>query len=334
MKEINLKATITATARYIPEKIMTNFDLEKMVETSDEWIRTRTGIETRHIATEGEASSSMGTEVAKQLLEKSGSTADEIEAIIVATVTPDMMFPSTAALIQNNIKASNAWGFDLSGACTGFLYALESGTRLIESGKYKKVIVIGVDTMTSILDYTDRNTCVLFGDGAGGVLLEPSTDESGILDSILRIDGSGGPYLNMPAGGSLMPASHETVDKRLHYIQQDGKTVYKFAVKGMADISAEILEKNGYSGSDIKLYIPHQANKRIIDAAAKRCGFKPEQVLININKYGNTTAGTIPIGISESVDDGTLLEGDLVLLAAFGAGFSWGSTLIRWGVTQ
>ncbi len=326
-----MRATITATSRYIPEKVMTNFDLEKIVDTSDEWIRTRTGIETRHIVAEGEATAAMGTRIARELLEKSGTDPKDIDAIIVATVTPDMLFPSTAALIQNAIQASNAWGFDLSGACTGFLFALESGARLVETGKYKKVIVIGGDTMSSILDYSDRNTCVLFGDGAGGVLLEPSEDESGILDSILRIDGSGAPYLHMPGGGSLHPASHDTVDKHMHYIHQDGKAVFKFAVKGMADISAEILERNGYSGSDLKLYIPHQANKRIIDAAAKRCGLNSEQVLININKYGNTTAGTIPIGISEATDDGTLEEGDLVLLAAFGAGFTWGSILLRWG---
>lgn len=310
---------------------MTNFDLEKIVDTSDEWIRSRTGIATRHLVAEGEATAAMGTHVARELLEKSGTRPEEVDAIIVGTVTPDMLFPSTAALIQNNIGASHAWGYDLSGACSGFLFALESGVRLVESGKYKKVLVIGGDTMSSILDYTDRNTCVLFGDGAGGVLLEPSTDESGIIDSILRIDGSGGPYLNMPAGGSLHPASHDTVDKRMHYIHQDGKAVFKFAVKGMAEISAEVLEKHGFSGSDIKLYIPHQANKRIIDAAAKRCGLTADQVLINIDKYGNTTAGTIPIGISEACDDGILEKGDLVLLAAFGAGFTWGSILIRWG---
>jgi len=310
---------------------MTNFDLEKIVDTSDEWIRTRTGITTRHLVAEGQATSSMGTFVATELLEKSGTKPEEVDAIIVGTVTPDMLFPSTAALIQNNIGASRAWGYDLSGACSGFLFALESGVRLIESGKYKKVIVIGGDTMSAILDYTDRNTCVLFGDGAGGVLLEPSADDSGILDSILRIDGSGGPHLHMPAGGSLHPASHDTVNKRMHFIRQDGKAVFKFAVKGMADVSAEIIEKNGFTGSDIKLYIPHQANKRIIDAAAKRCGFTSDQVLININEYGNTTAGTIPIGISEACDDGRLNTGDLVLLAAFGAGFTWGSILIRWG---
>ncbi|RMF09029.1 MAG: ketoacyl-ACP synthase III [Candidatus Neomarinimicrobiota bacterium] len=325
-----MRATITATARYIPERVMTNFDLEKIVDTSDEWIRSRTGIETRHLVKDGEATSAMGTHVARELLEKTATSPEEVDAIIVATVTPDMMFPSTAALIQNAIGASKAWGFDLSGACSGFLYALDTGARLVESGKYQKVLVIGADTMSSILDFTDRNTCVLFGDGAGGVLLEPTEGDSGILDSILRIDGSGAPYLNMPAGGSLHPASHETVEKRMHYIRQDGKAVFKFAVKGMADISAEILERNGFQGSDLKLYIPHQANKRIIDAAAKRCGLHPDQVLININKYGNTTAGTIPIGMSEASDEGRLEPGDLVLLAAFGAGFTWGSLLLRW----
>ncbi|NQV37852.1 MAG: ketoacyl-ACP synthase III [Candidatus Marinimicrobia bacterium] len=327
-----MKATITATARYLPERIMTNHELEKMVETSDEWIRTRTGIRERHVVAEGQASADMSTHVANTLLERSNTDPSEVEAIILATVTPDMQFPSTAALVQNNIGAKNAWGFDLSGACTGFLYALECGTKFIESGKYKKVIVIGVDTMSSILDYTDRNTCVLFGDGAGGVMLEASEDDTGIIDSIMRIDGSGGEYLKMPGGGSLHGTSHETIDKRMHYIQQDGKIVFKFAVKGMADVSAQIMERNGVDGTDLTLFIPHQANKRIIDAAANRCNISEDKVLINIDRYGNTTAGTIPIGIDEAYENGRLQKGDLLLLAAFGAGFSWGSTLIRWGM--
>ncbi len=328
-----MKATITATARYVPDRVLTNHDLEKMVDTSDEWIQTRTGIKERHVVAEGQASADMSTRVAHTLLERSQTDPSEIEAIIIATVTPDMMFPSTAALVQNNIGAKNAWGFDLSGACTGFLYGLETGTRFIESGKYKKVIVIGVDTMSSILDYTDRNTCVLFGDGAGGVLLEPTDEDGvGILDSIMKIDGSGGEYLKMPGGGSLNGTSLETVEQNMHYIKQDGKTVFKFAVKGMADVSAEIIERNGIPGEDVKLFIPHQANKRIIDAAANRCNLREDQVLLNIDRYGNTTAGTIPIGMDEAYEDGTLQKGDILLLAAFGAGFTWGSTLIRWGL--
>ena len=327
-----MKAAITTTARYVPERILTNSDLEKMVETSDEWIRSRTGISERHIVEKGQASSFMATKVAKKLLHKSNTSPEDIDLIIIATVTPDMFFPSTAALVQNNIDARRAWGFDLSGACTGFLYALETGRLLVESGKYTKVIVVGVDTMSSIMDYTDRNTCVLFGDGAGGVLIESSKKENGIMDSILFIDGSGGKYLHMPAGGSLLPANHDTIDKKMHYLKQEGKTVYKYAVKKMADVCLKILERNGLSGKDIKLFIPHQANKRIIDAAAQRCGFSENQVLININKYGNTTAGTIPIGLDEAVEDGIIQNGDLILLSAFGAGFSWGSMLLRWGV--
>lgn len=326
-----MKATITATGRYLPERVLTNSDLEKIVETSDEWIRTRTGISERRVVAKGQASSDMATRVARQLLQRSQTPPEAINTIIVATVTPDMFFPSTAALVQANIGAKNAWGFDLSGACTGFLYALDTGTRLIESGRYQKVMVIGVDTMSSIVDYTDRNTCVLFGDGAGGVLLEPSNTEAGIIDSLLHLDGTGGEYLFMRGGGSLHPASHETVDKRMHYIYQDGKTVYKFAVKGMANVSAEILERNGLTGQDVKLFIPHQANKRIIEATAKRCQFTDDQMLINIDKYGNTTAATIPIGMDEALENHRLEKGDLLLLAAFGAGFSWGSMLIRWG---
>lgn len=325
-----MNAHITATARYLPENILTNHELEKMVETSDEWIQTRTGIKERRIVSEGQASAFMATQIANKLLERSGTSPEEVDTIIIATVTPDMLFPSTAALVQNNIGAVNAWGYDLSAACSGFLFALQAGASLVKSGVHKKVIVIGVDTMSSILDWTDRNTCVLFGDGGGGVLLEPGDDEHGIIDSILRMDGSGGKYLHMPAGGSLNPASHETVDKRMHFIKQDGKTVFKFAVKGMADVSAEILEKNKISGNEVKLFIPHQANKRIIDAAATRCGMTEDQVLLNIEMYGNTTAGTIPIGLDEAVEQGRLKDGDNVLIAAFGAGFTLGSILIRW----
>jgi 3-oxoacyl-[acyl-carrier-protein] synthase-3 len=326
-----MKATITATARYLPNKILTNSDLEKMVDTSDEWIRTRTGVHERRIVAEGEATSHMAIHVGKKLLKRSNTLASEINIIIVATVTPDMLFPSAAALVQKGLDATNAWGFDLSGACTGFLYALETGSKFIESGTYNKVMVIGVDTMSTITDYQDRNTCVLFGDGAGGVLLEPAKNNEGIIDSILRIDGKGAPYLHMPGGGSQHPPSEDTVKKRMHYVKQDGKRVFKFAVKGMADISAEILHKNGIAGKDIKIFIPHQANKRIIDATAKRCKIPEERVLINIDRYGNTTAATIPIGLDEVNERGDLVENDIILLAAFGAGFTWGSTLIRWG---
>lgn len=326
-----MKAAITTTAKYLPERVLSNFDLEKMIDTTDEWIRTRTGIETRRLVSEGQASADMATEVAKILLERSNTDKNEIDLIIIATITPDTLMPSTAARVQHNLDAQNCWGFDLSGACTGFLYALETGAKFIEAGNYKKVMIIGVDTMSSIIDYTDRNTCVLFGDGAGGVLLEPTESKNGIIDSLLRIDGSGGDALIMPGGGSLHPASADTVKKKMHYVRQDGKTVFKFAVKGMADISSDILKKNNFTGNDIKLFIPHQANKRIIDAAAKRCRIPNERVLINIDKYGNTTDATIPIGMDEAASNGLIKDGDLVLTASFGAGFTWGSMLIRWG---
>ena len=327
-----MKATITATSRYLPKQIMTNYELEKMVDTSDEWIQSRTGIVERRVVSEGEPTSDMCTIIAEELLKRSNTDPNEVDVIIIATVTPDMPTPATASLVQNRIGANNAWGFDLSGACTGFIYALDTGSRLIESGKYKTVIVIGSDTMSSILDYTDRNTCVLFGDGGGGVMLEHAKDsDSGVIDSILRTDGSGSDYLKIPGGGSLHPASYETVDQHLHYIRQDGQVVFKYAIKGMADISEEILKKNNIDSNSISLYVPHQANKRIIDGAAQRCGFKDDQVYININKYGNTTAGTIPICLDEAKELGRIKDGDLILLAAFGAGFTWGSMLIRWG---
>ena len=326
-----MKAKITATARYLPERKLSNFDLEKMVDTSDEWIRSRTGIENRHLVGEGEATSDMGAEIAKQLLNRSGKSPEDIDLILFATSTPDYLVVSTAALVQNKIGATNAWGYDIVAACTGFVYALETGAKLVESGRYKNVIVIGADTMSSIIDYTDRNTCVIFGDGGGGVLLEPNDDDIGILDSILHTDGSGSQYLTVPAGGSLHPASKDTVDKKMHYVYQDGKTVYKFAVKNMADVSKRILDQNELTGDDIKLFIPHQANRRIIDAAAKRCGLGTEKVLVNVNRYGNTTAGTIPIALDEAVETNRLEKNDLLLLAAFGGGFTWGSMLIRWG---
>ncbi|MGY8780835.1 MAG: beta-ketoacyl-ACP synthase III [Fidelibacterota bacterium] len=326
-----MRAKITATSRYLPERVLSNKDLEIMVETSDEWIRSRTGIEKRHLVGEGEATSDMCAQIAEILLKKSGKSSDEIDLILIATSTPDYLIVSTAALVQDKISAKNAWGYDIVAACTGFIYALETGAKMIESGQYKNVIVIGADTMSSIIDYTDRNTCVIFGDGGGGVLLEPTEDDEGILDSILHTDGSGSQYLTVLAGGSLHPASKDTVEKKMHYVYQDGKTVFKFAVKNMADVSRQILDDNNLVGDDIKLFIPHQANRRIIDAAAKRCGLKDEQVFININRYGNTTAGTIPIALDEACEMGRIEDGDLLLLAAFGGGFTWGSMLIRWG---
>ena len=325
-----MKAKITATAKYLPKKTLTNIDLEKMVDTTNEWILSRTGIEKRHLVEEGEATSDMCKNVAKELLKKSNKSPEEIDLILVATSTPDYPVVSTAALVQDKIGATNAWGYDIVAACTGFVYAMETGAKFVESGKYKNVIVIGADTMSSIIDYTDRNTCVIFGDGGGGVLLEPSDDDSGVLDSMLYADGSGYQYLTVPAGGSLNPASKATVDKGMHYVFQDGKTVFKFAVKNMAEVSKEILDKNDLTGKDVKLFIPHQANKRIIDAAADRCGLKSEQVLVNINKYGNTTAGTIPIALDDAVEEKMLNKDDILLFAAFGGGFTWGSMLIKW----
>ena len=325
-----MKAKISATAKYLPKKTLTNKDLEKMVETSDEWILSRTGIEKRHLVEEGEATSDMCKHVANELLRKSNKRPEEIDLILIATSTPDFPVVSTAALVQDKISATNAWGYDIVAACTGFVYAMETGAKLVESGKYQNVVVIGADTMSSIIDYTDRNTCIIFGDGAGGVLLEPSENDNGVLDSILCADGSGEKYLTVPAGGSLNPASKDTVNKRMHYVYQDGKTVFKFAVKNMADVSKQILDNNNLTGEDIKLFIPHQANKRIIDAAAERCGLRDDQVLVNINKYGNTTAGTIPIALDDAVEEKMLEKGDILLFAAFGGGFTWGSMLIKW----
>ena len=325
-----MNAKITATAHSTPERVMTNFDIEKLVDTSDKWIRSRTGITQRHVVSENEASSDISTRIALSLIKKSGIDPDEIDVIIIGTVTPDHFTPSTAALVQKNIGASNAWGYDLSAACSGFLYGLETGSNFIASGKYKKIMVIGVDIMTSILDFQDRDTCVIFGDGGGGVILEPTSSKSGIVDSILHMDGSGGEYLIVPGGGSRMPATKRSVDDRAHYIKQDGKTVFKHAVKGMADVSEKILSRNNLTGDDIALFIPHQANKRIIDSAANRCGISEEKVLINIDRYGNTTAGTIPIAINEAINDKRIKDGDYVLLASFGAGFTWGSILLKW----
>lgn len=305
----------------------------KTVDTSEDWIVERTGIRERRVAAKGQATSDLAAEAAKSLLQKRGIDASEIDLIIVATVTPDMFFPSSACLVQHKIGAKNAWGFDLSGACSGFIYALATGAQFIATGAHKKVLVIGADVMTSIINFEDRATCVLFGDGAGAVLLEPTEgDQVGIMDFLLRSDGAGGQYLYMPAGGSLNPPSVETVQKKMHYVHQDGKNVFKYAVRGMADISAEILAKNSIESKDIKLYIPHQANLRIIKAATDRMKLDDSQVAINIDRFANTTAGTIPICLSEAVENKKINKNDKVLMASFGAGFTWGSLLLRWEV--
>jgi len=326
-----IMAKISGVGHYVPEKILTNSDLEKMMDTNDEWIVSRTGISERHIVSNGEATSHMGIHAIRELLDLTETDPGEIDVIIVATVTPDRMFPATACLIQEEIGANNCWGFDLSAACSGFLFALNSASRFVESGAYKKVVVVGADTMSSIMNYEDRNTAILFGDAAGAVMVEPSEEEGfGILDSLSSIDGSGAEYLYMAAGGSEKPASHETVDAGEHFLYQDGRTVYVNAVKGMAEVSVQILERNGLEGTDVDLFIPHQANKRIIDSTAKRLGIDESKVVLNIDKYGNTTAATIPLGIYEAVRDGRLKKGDITVFAAFGAGYTLGSTLIKW----
>jgi len=325
------RAKITAVSHFLPERRVTNDDLAKFVDTSDEWIFERTGIRERRMVEKGVGASDLGAGAAKKILEKRGIDASEIDLIIFATVTPDMFFPSSACLVQNKIGASRAWGFDLSGACSGFLYALATGAQFVQTGAHKKVMVIGADVMTSIIDFEDRATCVLFGDGAGAVLIEPAEEgEQGIIDFILRSDGSGGQFLYMPAGGSLNPSSVETVQKKMHYVHQDGKNVFKFAVRGMADISEEILAKNKVDIQDIRLYIPHQANLRIIRAAMERMNLDESRVAINIDRYANTTAATIPICLSEAVETKRIKKNDYILLASFGAGFTWGSLLLRW----
>jgi 3-oxoacyl-[acyl-carrier-protein] synthase-3 len=326
------RATITAVGHYVPEKILTNADLEKMVDTTDEWIRTRTGIRERRILEQG-ATSDLAVKAIEACLAVRKMDPTEIELIIVATVTPDMLFPATACIVQEKIGARHAWGFDLEAACSGFLYALTVGAQFIESGNYSKVLVVGADKMSSIVDYTDRNTCILFGDAAGAVLLEPSEDPSyGLLDHKLYCDGSGGAYLYMKGGGSLHPASHETVDKRMHYIYQDGKAVFKVAVIGMAEVSAEIMQRNNLTSEDIAWLVPHQANLRIIDATAERMGLDRSKVMINIDRYGNTTAATIPLCLSEWWQCGKLKRGQNIVLASFGAGYTWGAALVRWSL--
>jgi len=323
-------AKITGVAGYVPPKVLTNADLERMVETNDEWIRTRTGIRERHIAEGGMASSHLATEAAKTLLAKTKTDPSEIDLIIVASVTPDMFFPATACLVQDRLGAKCAWGFDLSAACSGFAYALTVGAQFVGSGAHRKVVVIGSDVMSSILDYKDRATCVLFGDGAGAVLVEPAKDGEGILDFSHDVDGSGGQYLYMPGGGSLHPSTHETIDKNMHVVHQEGSQVFKYAVRRMAELAACLLERNGFTSDDLALVVPHQANLRIIRAMQQRLGLEDSKVMVNIDKYGNTTGGTIPLGLRDAVDQGRLKKGDLVLLAAVGAGYTTGGLLLRW----
>ena len=323
------RAAITAVGHFLPEERLTNADLEKMVDTNDEWIRSRTGIRERRILRDPDkATAFMAANAAQELLDRRGITADEIDLILVATVTPDMLFPATACLVQDAIGASNAWGFDISAACSGFLFALSAGARFIESGKHEKVLVIGADKMSAIVDYTDRTTCVIFGDGAGAVLLEPASDANGLIDSVEHVDGSGAAYLRQVAGGSLRPASHETVDNREHYLFQEGRQVFKFAVKGMADVAAEVMERNALTADDVRYLVPHQANLRIIDATANRMGIDRDKVMINIDRYGNTTAATIPLCLYDWEHE--LRPGDNLVLAAFGGGFTWGASYLKW----
>ena len=329
------RATITAVGMHVPEKCLTNDDLATMMDTSDTWIRERTGIRERRFVSPGQANSDLSVLAIQDALKGTSVQSQDLDLIIVATVTPDMMFPSTACLIQEKLGAQKAWGFDLSGACSGFLYALATGAQFIQNGVHERVVVVGTDIMSSIIDFQDRATSVLFGDGSGAVLLERSTHpDIGILDFILRADGSGGKYLHMPAGGSRFPASHETVDQRMHCVHQDGKNVFKFAVKFMAGVSTELLTRNGYTAEQLALYVPHQANLRIIKSAVARLKLRDEQVAINIDRYANTTAATIPIGLTEATREGRIGKGDLVLLASFGAGFTWGSLLMKWGMDR
>ncbi len=326
-----VRARISALGTYVPPRILTNADLEKMVDTNNEWIVTRVGIRERHIVEKGVATSDLATEAARICLAERGIRPEEVEVIIVATVTPDMLFPSTACLVQHKLGATGAWGFDLSAACSGFLYALQVGTKLIETGAHKKVMVIGADVMSSILNYTDRTTCVLFGDGAGAVLLEPAdNDTTGILDYVHEIDGSGGSSLSMPGGGSLHPASHETVNQNMHFVHQEGQAVYKFAVRKMVEASENVLQRNGLTVADLNLLVPHQANRRIIDATVERLGLDPARVIINIDRFGNTTAATIPLAMQTAREEHRLKNGDCVLLVSVGAGFTVGACLLRW----
>jgi len=323
-----IQAAITAVGGYVPEKILSNKDLEKMVDTTDEWIMSRTGIKERRILEDGRATSDMAVMAVNELLKKRGIGAEEIELVICCTITGDLIFPATANIVCDKIGAKNAWGFDLAAACSGFLFGLETGSKFIESGMYKKVIVIGGDKMSAILDYTDRNTCIIFGDGAGAVLLEPNNEGMGICDSILRTDGSGREFLHQKAGGSLKPPTIETVTAREHYVYQEGKTVFKFAVTNMAEVSKEIMDRNNLQSEDINYLVAHQANKRIIDATADRMGVGSDKVLMNIQRYGNTTNGTLPLLLWDY--EKQLKKGDNLILSTFGGGFTWGPIYIKW----
>ncbi|HXY39701.1 MAG TPA: beta-ketoacyl-ACP synthase III [Vicinamibacteria bacterium] len=324
------RAAITAVGTFVPQRVLTNADLEKVVDTSDQWIRTRTGIERRHVVEPGTPTSEIAAKAAEDALRRRGLAASEVDLIVVATVTPDMLFPATACLVQERIGASHAWGFDLSAACSGFLYALTTAAQFVKSGAHQRVLVIGADVMTAILDWQDRSTCVLFGDGAGAVLLEPRSDGTGLLDFAHEVDGSGACFLHMPAGGSLHPASHQTVDQRLHFIKQQGQHVYKYAVRKFAEITERVLLRNDLTGTDVDLFVAHQANIRIIEAAQHRMGLPESKVVKNIHEYGNTTAATIPLALASALDQKRLHPHDTVLLAAVGAGFTVGSVLLRW----
>jgi 3-oxoacyl-[acyl-carrier-protein] synthase-3 len=324
---------LSALGTYVPPRLLTNKDLEKMVETSDDWITTRVGIKERHIVDKGVATSDLAVEAAKKALAECGIAPTDVQAILVGTVTPDMFFPSTACLVQHKLGATGAWGFDLSAACSAFVYALQTGVQFVATGAHKRVLVIGADAMSSIIDYTDRNTCVIFGDGAGAVIVEPATEDGlEFIDFLHYVDGAGGCSLYMPGGGSLHPASHETVDKKMHFVHQDGQAVFKYAVRNMADACSRLLERNGMKGSDIDCFIPHQANLRIINATGDRLGLRDGITITNIDRYGNTTAGTIPLAMQTAREEGKLKKGDLVLLAAVGAGFTTGATLLRWAI--
>ena len=322
-----ITAAITGVQGYVPDYVLSNEELAKIVDTTDEWITSRTGIKERRIQKEG-ASSDMAAEAVKGLLEKTGTNPDDVDLVILATVTPDYTFPATANVLCDKVGIKNAWGFDLIAACSGFIYALSTGSQFIETGKYKKVIVVGVDKMSSIIDYEDRTTCIIFGDGCGAVLLEPNFEGNGILDFILRSDGAGRQFLIQPAGGSANPPTIETVENRMHYVKQEGKSVFKFAVTNMAEVSAEIMEKNNLSSDDVDWLVPHQANLRIIDATADRMGLPKEKVMINIEKYGNSTAGTLPLCLWDY--EKQLKKGDTLILSAFGGGFTWGSVYLKW----
>ncbi len=326
-----IRAKISALGTYVPPRLLTNADLEKMVDTNNEWIMARVGIRERHIVDKGVATSDLAVEAAKKALAQRGLAPTDVEVIIVGTVTPDMFFPSTACLVQHKLGAKGAWGFDLSAACSAFIYSLQAGAQLIASGAHKRVLVIGADVMSSIIDYTDRATCVIFGDGAGAVILEPTDDESvGLIDYVHEVDGSGSEFLYMPGGGSRNPSSKETVEKKMHYVHQDGQQVFKFAVRKQTELCQKLLERNGLKGSDIDVFIPHQANLRIINATADRLALRPEAVIVNIDRYGNTTAGTIPLAMGTAIEEGKLKKGSLVMLASVGAGFTVGATLLRW----